>query len=99
MYERSNSVFNATLCMDGRTDCEASAASALPLTLHEFHEFTQLSTIDPSVSAAAVKAMKNNDMMPLIKEELKTKIQVKRLSEGKEELIVDFTVKPKAEVS
>ncbi|KAL3861847.1 hypothetical protein ACJMK2_007861 [Sinanodonta woodiana] len=99
MYERPNSVFIVTLYMDGRNDCKASAASALPLTLHEFPECTNFSTFDSSVKAAAEKAIQNNDMMPLIKEELKNKIQIKRLSEGKEELMVDFAEKPKAEVT
>ncbi|KAK3583775.1 hypothetical protein CHS0354_022811 [Potamilus streckersoni] len=99
MYERSNSLVNVTLYMDGEIDSEALAASALPLILDELPVFTGFSTIDQGVSAAAMTAIESNDMMPIIKEELKNKIQFKRMTEGKEELTIDFTKKPKAELT
>ncbi|KAL3861852.1 hypothetical protein ACJMK2_007866 [Sinanodonta woodiana] len=89
MFERSNSVANITFYMDGEIDSEALAASALPLMLHEFPVFTEFSTIDPGVSAAAMTAIENNDMI----------IQFKRMTEGKDELMIDFTEKPKAELT
>lgn len=99
MFERSNSVVTVTLCMDGEIDSGALATSALPLILDEFPMFTGFNTIDPGVSAAAMTAIENNDMMPIIKEELKNKIQFKRMTEGKEELMIDFTEKPQAQLT
>ncbi|KAK3583780.1 hypothetical protein CHS0354_022818 [Potamilus streckersoni] len=99
MYERSNSVASVTLYMDSNTDCKASAARALPLAWHEFPMFSGFSTIDPSLSLAAVKALESNSMIPIIKEELKHRIQFKRMTEGREELMIDFTEKPKAELT
>ncbi|KAL3861850.1 hypothetical protein ACJMK2_007865 [Sinanodonta woodiana] len=99
MYERSNSVVNVTLYMDGRSNCETSSASALPSAWHEFPVFSGFGTIDPSVSLAAVRAIESNDMMPIIKEELKNRIHYKRMTEGREELMTDFTEKPKTELT
>ncbi|KAL3861845.1 hypothetical protein ACJMK2_007859 [Sinanodonta woodiana] len=99
MYRRYNSVVNVTSDLESMFDVEASADSDPTLTLHEFLEFSVFSTVDNGLSTTAVKAMKNNDMMPIIKEELKNRIHVKRKAEGKETLIVDFTGKPNTELT
>ncbi|KAK3583783.1 hypothetical protein CHS0354_022822 [Potamilus streckersoni] len=98
MYKRSNSVVNVTFYLDSMFDRETSAASSLPVTLHEFPEFSGFSTLDHSLNATAVKAIESNDMMPVIKNELKNRIQFKKMAEGKEELRVDFNGKPDAQL-
>ncbi|KAL3877730.1 hypothetical protein ACJMK2_035394 [Sinanodonta woodiana] len=47
---------------------------------------------------AIVKSLEIGSVMPLVKEELKLKIQSRRLSEGRGELKVEFTSPPKYEV-
>lgn len=44
---------------------------------------------------AALEAYNTGKITPLLKEELKYYIQTRRLSEGKNELVVDFNVIPK----
>lgn len=62
------------------------------MTASEYTDFLELTGIkDQHLQEAARKALINNDMTPLIKEELKYSIQSKRLREGKGELKVEFT--------
>lgn len=44
----------------------------------------------------ALESVKGDSLLPLIKDELRCKIQTKRLSRGMEELKVDFQMKPPA---
>ncbi|KAK3583776.1 hypothetical protein CHS0354_022814 [Potamilus streckersoni] len=88
-----------TLYMDSGIDSRASGASTLPLIFHEFPICSGINTNDHSLSLAMVKAIERNDMEPMIKHELKNRINFKRMAEGKEELMVDFSEKPKAELT
>ena len=54
-------------------------------------ESDEETAILPEVYKAASQSKEKKSILPLIKEELKSKIQLKRLSEGKEEMKVDFT--------
>jgi hypothetical protein len=56
-------------------------------------------TVDEEVLLAGQAAMKSGRMTPLLKLELRTKIQSRRLSEGKEELQVQFNRTPRTPVS
>lgn len=47
-----------------------------------------LQTIDPDLALATLSAVTSNSITPLVKEELRCTIQQKRLSEGKEELLI-----------
>jgi len=55
--------------------------------------------IDDKLKDASFLAMESGRLTPLIKEELWTKIQARRLSEGKDELTVDFKKPLKSRVS
>ncbi|KAK3606654.1 hypothetical protein CHS0354_037543 [Potamilus streckersoni] len=48
------------------------------------------SDMDNSLIGATVESLKSGTLMPLIKEELRLKIQSRRLEEGKDELEVKF---------
>ncbi|KAL3861853.1 hypothetical protein ACJMK2_007867 [Sinanodonta woodiana] len=99
MYERSNSVVNFDLFIDTRIDDVESGADVLPFTLHEFPVLQKFNTIDMGLNDIQMKPIENKDTMPLVKEELRNRIQLKRLNEGKEELILDLTEQPKTELT
>ncbi|KAK6181036.1 hypothetical protein SNE40_008980 [Patella caerulea] len=54
-----------------------------------FRDISELQ--DPSLRRATFASLESGQLTPLLKEELKCRIQSRRLSEGKEELHVDFT--------
>ncbi|KAL3861742.1 hypothetical protein ACJMK2_007765 [Sinanodonta woodiana] len=54
---------------------------------------------DEKLTAAALEALKNGNMTPLIKEELKCTIQAKRMAHGLNELKVEFTEPVKHELN
>ncbi|ELU03491.1 hypothetical protein CAPTEDRAFT_221193 [Capitella teleta] len=55
--------------------------------------------MDPNVAMATLSAVSTGTITPLVKEELRCTIQQKRLSEGKEELMVDFDEREPCELS
>ena len=50
---------------------------------------------DEDLQNAIVQSWTTGSLIPLLKEELKLRIQTKRLSEGKDELVADFSPQPK----
>ncbi|KAK6181032.1 hypothetical protein SNE40_008976 [Patella caerulea] len=58
-----------------------------------------LENLDYQLANAALEVFKSGNMTPLIKEELKTKIQASRLKRGKDELTVEFKSEQKYELS
>ncbi|ESO90095.1 hypothetical protein LOTGIDRAFT_164399 [Lottia gigantea] len=59
---------------------------------------TTLGNIDKKLAQAAIDVLTSGSLTPLIKEELKTKIQAQRLKSGKEELTVFFEEEKKCEL-
>ncbi|KAL8592638.1 hypothetical protein ACOMHN_026568 [Nucella lapillus] len=61
------------------------------------HELSCLS--DAALLKATVESLHTGRLTPLIKEELRCRIQSRRLSEGKDELMVQFESPTRSEVS
>ncbi|KAL5008845.1 hypothetical protein ScPMuIL_014426 [Solemya velum] len=53
-----------------------------------------MDTEEQKLFSASHRAMETGDILPLLKEELKYLIQSRRLSEGKDEMSVSFSVPP-----
>ncbi|ESO90091.1 hypothetical protein LOTGIDRAFT_164395 [Lottia gigantea] len=69
---------------------DESKGSKCPVSPENF--FRDISEVqDPSLRRATYASLETGQLTPLLKEELKCRIQSRRLSEGKEELLVDFT--------
>lgn len=74
----------------------------------DVHESTALTTAafmqelgdldDLTLVKATYAALESGRLTPLLKEELRCRIQSRRLSEGKDELMVEFTAPTKDEV-
>lgn len=69
---------------------DASVAFRLPSDAHTFGD---------DLLKTAKESVQIKSLLPLLKEELRSKIQSRRLSEGLEELKVDFEPKEKSPVS
>ncbi|KAK3605437.1 hypothetical protein CHS0354_007519 [Potamilus streckersoni] len=62
-------------------------------------EYIEIVNVEDPLQEAIVKSLEIGSVMPLVKEELKLKIQSRRLSEGRGELTVEFTSPPKYELT
>lgn len=56
-------------------------------------------TFGTDLYSLSLEAVEKESLLPLLKDELRCKIQNKRLSQGMEELKIDFKMKPPAPVS
>ncbi|XP_064621965.1 protein c-Fos-like [Lineus longissimus] len=53
---------------------------------------------DPKLTSAMIEATRTNTMTPIIKQEIRSAIQIKRLKKGKDELVVSLEPKSEREV-
>lgn len=78
---------------------DSSDSQTDDLFMPEFLNETFCNVNDEGLVQATVEVLKTGRLTPLIKEELKCTIQTRRLSEGKDELQVEFNSPEKTSVS